>query len=137
MKYAGKSDLVLEPRASVDLGATGVSYSTQKDWRKTLGGLDQLGVKGELVYKFSRANGAATATVTLSLKTASGQVVGSESIDLAQSAVTNGKMLVDLGAVSGGSPLYCEVDVTTADAGTTAELDAVLTVETPVIVGGC
>ena len=137
--FACKSDLQFAPRQIVNLGAVDNVATTPDSWQKTLGGLALInGTRGELLYKFEREGGAAQAGATLVLKTASGQVLGTTGeIPLPASSDAFGKLTVDLGGISGGSPILCEVTVNTADAGTTARFDAVLSVETPVVIGGC
>lgn len=136
--FAGVSELQFLPRASVSLDSAGVQHTTPSPWRKMLGGLANIGgTRSELKYSFDRPDGSGTATVTLTLKTATGAVLGSESIDLPPSVRTMGKITTDVGGVAGGQQLLCEVEVTTADATFACDFDAVLNLETPVIVGGC
>ncbi|WP_430414463.1 hypothetical protein [Marinobacter adhaerens] len=138
MEFANKGTLQLEPRAAVDMGTSGVKYSTPLPWRSALGGLALInGVTAHLKYKIATTGGAGTAEATLRVKTSGGVVLHEETISVANDAVLNGKTQVDVGAVSGGSPLLVEVEVTTAVASMTAELDSALEVETPVIAGGC
>lgn len=135
--FATKSDFVFEPRAAVSLATAEVAHTTPGAFRKTLGGLALInGTKGELAYKFSRPSGAASVVVTLTLKTGAA-ILATESITLPANADTTGKITADLGGISGGSPMFCEVEVTTLEAGESCDFDAVLTAETPVVIGGC
>ncbi len=138
MIFAVKSDMNFEPRGNVDLGAVAIGYTTPAPWRRYLGGLSAInGVKAQVDFKIERNAGAASVDLTLRLKTAGGVVLGDKAVTIPTGGTLNDSMPVDVGAVNGGSALFLEVDVTTADAGTTATIDAVLATETPIISFGC
>ncbi len=136
--FASKTQLKFEPSAKIDMGAVAVAYTTPGAWRHTLGGLSLInGVKAELKYRMERDPGAGTVNFTVRVKTAAGVILHEESQSLTAGATLNNAAQIDVGAVSGGSPLLVEVEVTTADAGTTATLDALIEYESPVIISGC
>lgn len=138
MIFAVKSDMVFEPRGPVDLETAVVAYTTPQTWRRYLGGLSAInGVRAQVDFKIERDAGAASVDLTIRLKTAGGVVVGSKDVSVATGETLNDSMPVDVGAVNGGSALYIEVEVTSADSGTTATIDAVLATETPIISFGC
>ena len=138
MQFATKGSLTFEPRAAVNLATSGVNYTTPLAWRAALGGLALInGVTAHLKYRLATSGGAGTAEATVRVKTSGGTILHEEAVSVASDAVVNGKVQVDVGAVSGGSPLLVEVEVTTAVTGMAGELDAVMEVETPVIAGGC
>lgn len=138
--FAVKSDLNFDPRGVVNLGTVGNTYKTPDSWRVSLGGMAVInGLKGELKYKFERQdNGVQQTWATLRLKTQGGLTIAEfQSINIAPNGNIQGSAVVDLGGVSGGSPLLIEVETTTAEAGAVALCTAVLSVETPVFIGGC
>lgn len=136
--FANKTQLAFEPRANVDLGTAAVAYTTPTEWRHSMGGVAAMnGVTATLKYKLERSGGAADVVVELRVKTGGGQTIHTETKNVAAAATVNQSVQVDVGAVSAGSPLFVEVEVTTADAGTTATLDALMQYETPIVVAGC
>ncbi|MCG2581932.1 MAG: hypothetical protein KA296_13755 [Marinobacter sp.] len=136
--FAMKGSLPFEPRALIDLGTVAVAYTTPSAYQLKLGNLANMnGTEYQVRYKLARTGGAASVAVTLSLKRGNGTVLWSKALNLAAGATAIGAEDLDLGTVSGGVPLFLEAEVTTADAGTTADLDVDLIAETPAIVGGC
>lgn len=137
--FASKADMVMEPRGSVDLGSVAVGYQTPKAWQHSLGGLALInGTRAQLKYKLERDGGAAAVDLDIKVKTAAGVVIHTETLTgISAGAIVQDRVDVDVGGVSGGSPLLLEVDVNTEDAGTTATLDAAMSYETPIVIGGC
>lgn len=137
-KFAVKTGIGFEPAANVDLGSVAVGYATPSGWRHTLGGMAIInGLSAKLRYKLARSGGAGAVDIEIRVKTGSGTVLHTETLNVAAGATVTGVAEVDVGAVSGGAPLLVDVNVTTADAGTSATLDTDMLYETPVVVSGC
>lgn len=136
--FSLKSALPFEPAGSVNLGAVAVGYTTPAAYRLKLGNMANIsGNAYQVRYKIQRTGGAAAVDLVLKLKRGDGTELWSTALNLAAGAETVGIEDLDLGTVSGSTPLFLEVEVTTADAGTTATLWADLVADTPTVIGGC
>lgn len=138
MKLMNKTSLVMEPRASVELDVTGERYRTPVEWQVNPGGIAAFeGVRAEARVKLVQSAQPAAGEITVAIVTGAttlGQVV----IDLTGAQSFNRKIPLSGSALETGVPLELVVTGNTAaDASTTAEIDAVVDIETPILLTGC
>lgn len=137
MLITNKSHLMLEvgrsTAAAVD--STGDAYTTPSKLRATLGYLALSRIiagkcKGTLRLDASSSAGSAD----VELRDGAGNVLGSETVDLSSGTETPFNFDVDLSALDYGTKLLMALNVTAAaDAGRTAQLDAAIEVEVPIV----
>ena len=134
---AAKTDLCFESLMPVEMD-TVAETQTHENLRPRLGPLSQLSYKlAEWRYRVKLSATPTTGNVTIKLVNGT-TVIRSESFSLNGISEFSNRVNVDVSPVTGEAELSVLVDVTaSADAGTTATVDSVLSVDVPMTVIGC
>lgn len=135
-KFAGVSELMF-PAMPVNMAAV-AQTQTDANMRPRLGPLAVLDYKPtewRYLLRLSSAPTQGSATVKLFADDA---LIASDVVALNGNSTISNRMAVNVANVAGESRLSVAVDVTAAaNAGITATLDSVVSVEQPVVLSGC
>ena len=138
MEFSNKTCIpVSTPTEAIALDATGAT-DTPSNLRPTLSDLARLTyVRGMVQWHMPMSASATQGDVTVSLRTAGGVSLGSQTVSLSGSAV-GGEFEVDLSQVLGSERLLARVNVdSVGDASLTGNFYANLFIEHPVVIGTC
>lgn len=138
-EFATKTVFPFEPlRAGIALDAVATPYTTRADFQEKLADLARLSyIKATARYVLRLSAGSAAGEATIAL-TDGDTTIYSDVVNLTAGTVFSDSADIDVSGVNGGSLLRWTVTVGTAgDASLTGEFAGHVSVESPLVIGGC